>query len=263
MKWVYNEISFNSKPSDKENPMKHKNIFGRIAYTSKKPDLMDQPRGHETFHITKHRDGQVTLRAHCEIEEPHPTVMRDVILTTDQNNRPMDCFIRLTVDDQFMGSGWFRFDLDDNGKGIIECESYGPSIDRITQRQETNGSFHSFGTHPIVGDGFNCKSIDISNVPVTEDMRCFMPSLDHRGATPPMIAELTIGCQYHGKEEIAVNAGTFLCHHFSYIDDVGFNEGIKHPPYDIWLTEEDFIIVQAGVSGYMQTWYELIELRYD
>ena len=44
---------------------------------------------------------------------------------------------------------------------------------------------------------------------------------------------------------------------------MGFNEGIKHPPYDIWLTEEDFIIVQAGVSGYMQTWYELIELRYD
>ena len=189
--------------------------------------------------------------------------MRDVILTTDQDNRPMDCFIRLTVDDQFMGSGWFRFDLDVNGDGIIECESYGPSTDRITQKQKTNGSFHSFGTHPIVGDGFNCKSIDISNGPITEEMRCFMPSLDHRGATPPMILELTIGCQYHGLEEISVHAGTFLCHHFSYIDEVGFNEGIKHPPYDIWLTEEDFIVVQAGVSGYMKTWYELVELHYD
>ena len=243
--------------------MKHKNIFGRIAYTSKKPELMDQSRGYETFHITKHGDGKLTLRAHCEIEEPEPTVMRDVILSTDHNNKPIDCFIRLTVGDEFMGSGWFCFDLDEKGDGIIECESYGPSIDRISQKQKTNGRFHSFGTHPIVGDGFNCKSIDISNGPVLEQMRCFMPSLDHRGATPPMISELTIGCQYHGKEEIAVKAGTFLCHHFSYIDDVGFNQGIKHPPYDIWLTKEDFIVVQARVSGYMQTSYELVELHYD
>ena len=184
--------------------MKHKNIFGRIGYTSKKPELMDQPRGHEPFHITKHGDGKLTLRAHCEIEEPDPKVMRDVVLSIDHNNQPMDCFIRLTVGDEFMGSGWFRFDLDETGDGIIECESYGPSIDRISQKQKTNGRFHSFGTHPIVGDGFNCKSIDISNGPVLEQMRCFMPSLDHRGATPPMISELTIGCQYHGKEEITV-----------------------------------------------------------
>ena len=162
-----------------------------------------------------------------------------------------------------MGSGWFRFDLDETGDGIIECESYGPSIDRISQKQKTNGRFHSFGTHPIVGDGFNCKSIDISNGPVLEQMRCFMPSLDHRGATPPMISELTIGCQYHGKEEITVKAGTFMCHHFSYIDEVGFNEGVKHPPYEIWLSEDDFIAVRASVTGYMQTYYELEELIYD
>ena len=28
----------------------------------------------------------MTLRAHCEIEEPDPTVMRDVILTIDDKN---------------------------------------------------------------------------------------------------------------------------------------------------------------------------------
>ena len=225
--------------------------------------IRDRPRGHETFHITKHGDGKLTLRAHCEIEEPDPKVMRDVVLSIDHNNRPMDCFIRLTVGDEFMGSGWFRFDLDETGDGIIECESYGPSIDRISQKQKTNGRFHSFGTHPIVGDGFNCKSIDISNGPVVEQMRCFMPSLDHRGATPPIISELTIGCQYHGKEEITVKAGTFMCHHFSYIDEVGFNEGVKHPPYEIWLSEDDFIAVRASVTGYMQTYYELEELIYD
>ena len=52
--------------------MQHKNIRGKLAYTSKKPEMMNQSRGHELFHITKHTDGQITLRAHCEIEEPKP-----------------------------------------------------------------------------------------------------------------------------------------------------------------------------------------------
>ena len=90
-----------------------------------------------------------------------------------------------------------------------------------------------------------------------------LPSLDHRGATPPMISELTIGVEYHGLEEINVQAGTFTCHRFSYIDDVGFNEGVKHPPYDIWVTEEDYVCVKAEVTGYMMTYYELVSIEYD
>ena len=112
--------------------MKHKNIRGKLAYTSKKPEMLDQSRGHELFHITKHTDGQMTLRAHCEIEEPDPTVMRDVVLTLNDKNHPMDCFIRLTVGDEFMGSGLFIFNLDEDRNGTIECESYGPSIDRVS-----------------------------------------------------------------------------------------------------------------------------------
>ena len=38
----------------------------------------------------------------------------------------MDCHVRLTVGDTFMGSGWFRF-----GPDFVECESYGPSIGRL------------------------------------------------------------------------------------------------------------------------------------
>ena len=240
----------------------HKCYRGKIQYTSKKPERMDQERGREYFMINVHANGKRTMIAHCEIDD-RPAVMRDITYSLDENWLPTDCFVRISVDDQFMGSGWFRFDLDETGDGIIECESFGSSIDRVSQKEKTNGSFHAFGTHPIVGDGFNCKSIDISKGPVIETMRCFMPSLDHRGATPPLISELTIDCQYHGMEEVTVQVGVFNCHHFSYIDDVGFNEGVKHPPYDIWLTEDDFIIVQASVTGYMRTWYELVELRYD
>jgi hypothetical protein len=115
--------------------MQHKNIRGKLAYTSKQPEMMNQSRGHELFHITKHTDGQITLRAHCEIEEPDPTVMRDVVLTLNENNHPMDCFIRLTVGDKFMGSGLFIFDLDEECNGTIECESYGPSIGRHSEKK--------------------------------------------------------------------------------------------------------------------------------
>jgi hypothetical protein len=59
--------------------MKHRIIEGRLTYTSRKPDRLDLMRGFETFMFTRHSDGKLTLRAHCEIEEPEPTVMRDII----------------------------------------------------------------------------------------------------------------------------------------------------------------------------------------
>jgi hypothetical protein len=34
-----------------------------------------------------------------------------------------------------------------------------------------------------------------------------------------------------------------------------------HPLYDVWTTaDEDALFVQGGVGGYMQTWYELVQL---
>ena len=63
--------------------MKHRLIEGRLAYTSRKPGIEWQSRGFETFMFTRHADGKVTLRAHCEIDEPEPTVMRDIIYSID------------------------------------------------------------------------------------------------------------------------------------------------------------------------------------
>ena len=134
--------------------MRSRNVEGRILYTSKKPERLDQPRGYESFLFTHHDDGAVTLRAHCEIEEPEPTVMRDVVYGLDPQGRPADCAIRLTVGDRFMGSGWFRF-----GEGFIECESYGPSVGRVSQRVELKDPIDGFGTHPIVADGYTLSRL--------------------------------------------------------------------------------------------------------
>jgi hypothetical protein len=237
----------------------HRTITGRIRYTSKKPEILDQERGRETFVYTRHSDGRLTLRAHCEIDEPNPTVMRDIVHSLDANDRATDCFVRLTVGDEFMGAGLFVM-----GDGFIECESYGPSIGRVSQRTNIEGGYDIFGTHPIQADAYSTRVMDVSKGPHKRKLRCFLPSGDHRGATPPLLAEGHISLEYLGEETVTVTAGEFKCRKFRFSDeDAGFvSKDGAHPTYDVWVTaDEDAIFVQGGVGGYMQTWYELVELQ--
>lgn len=235
-------------------PMAHRDIRGAILYTSKKPEMLDRKRGFERFHFSRHTDGKITLRAHCTIEEPAPTVMRDIIYSLDERKKPMDCHVRLTVGDRFMGSGWFRF-TDDN----IECESYGPAIGRLSQRMPVRGPIEGFGTHPVVADGYLLSLYDWSKVR-EQKMHVYLPSPDHRGASPPMIAEARMLLRFIGEERVTVKAGTFATRHFQFTDPGG---GMgDHPAYDVWITnDEDAVMVQGGVGGYMKTWYELVELE--
>ncbi|TYC90862.1 DUF3108 domain-containing protein [Novosphingobium sp. BW1] len=239
---------------------KHRTITGKIQYTSRKEGREGADRGRETFMWTHHSDGKKTLRAHCEIDEPDPTVMRDITYSLDENDRPMDCLVRLTVGDEFMGAGLFII-----GEDTIECESYGPSIGRVSQSKKIRGAFDGFGTHPIVADAYITRKIDRSKGFHSRPFRCFLPSPDHRGATPPLIAETTLQLGYIGDETVTVPAGTFECHKFQFTDDDGDMVGVSgeaHPPYEMWVTaDEDAIFVQGGVGGYMQTWYELVELE--
>jgi hypothetical protein len=239
--------------------MLHRTIRGKILYTSKKPEKFGQVRGREDFTFTHHTDGKRTMRAICEIEDPNPTVLRDVTYSLDENDRPMDCFVRLTVGDRFMGAGLFRITED-----AVECESFGPTIGRVSQRMPIVGDFDGFGTHPIVGDAYLSKCMDLSRGPHQRQIRTFLPSSDHRGATPPLIAEVRMELAYIGEDTITVPAGTFACRHYRFTDEKGgmATADGAHPAYDMWVTaDDDAIFVQGGVGGYMQTWYELIELE--
>ena len=135
--------------------MKHRIIEGRLEYTSRKPEMEGQNRGFETFMFTHHSDGSVIMRAHCEIEEPEPTVMRDIVYAMDGNKQPTNLHVHLTVGDAFMGAGWMRFD----GKHI-EMESFGPSIGRLSQKVEAELPLTGFGTHPIVSDGYMLSTME-------------------------------------------------------------------------------------------------------
>lgn len=239
----------------------HRTVRGRIRYTSKKPERLDQERGREWFAFTHHGDGSVVMRAQCEIDDPAPTVLRDIILRLGPDRQPRNLHVHLTVGDAFMGSGWFDLTSTPGG-GRIECESRSPTLGRVSQAIDFTGPLDGFGTHPIVGDGFLTRCIDVSRGPHRREVRVFLPSADHRGATPPLIAEVRIGLEYLGDETVTVAAGTFACRHFRYVDDTGPGMGgTTHPDYDLWVTaDDDAVFVQGGVGGYMATWYELVEL---
>lgn len=238
--------------------MQHRTITGRILYTSRKPGREGSVRGQEYFTITRHGDGARTFRAMCEIEEPDPKVLRDVVYTVDKNDRPLDCLIRLTVGDQFMGAGLFRMTPD-----AIECESYGPGIGRVSQKMPVTHHYDGFGSHPLIVDGYNTRCVPIASGQHRHPLRVFMTSTDHRGASPPLIASAHLTLAYVGEESVTVQAGRFDCRHFRFTDEDGglVDSHGAHPAYDVWVTaDDDTIFVRGGVEGYMMTHYELVEL---
>ena len=236
----------------------HRTVRGTIRYTSKKPERMDEERGREYFTINTHSDGKRTCIAHCEIDD-RPSVMRDITYSLDEDWYPMDCFVRLAVNDRFMGSGWFRF-----GPDFAECETYTALDGRVTQRMETRGRLKTFQNHAIVCDAWHMRLFDLSKADagVQSIDEMLLSSPDHRGATGPMLFRIGFGVEYHGEEKIEVEAGEFDALHFRFVSSPGLPEA--HPPYDIWCTNDgDFIFLRGDIGGYMQTYYELVELLRD
>lgn len=229
---------------------------GEIRYTSTAEGRQGAERGRESFRIDIHRDGSRILAAHAEIDDA-PSVVRDVNQRIGADGRPTDGFVRIAVDGKFRGSGWFRF-----GKNIAECEAMTTIEGRISQRMALEAPLVAFGNHAIINDGFLLSLYDLSQGPGVQMIEhMYLSSPDHRGATGPMFFPIKLAIQYHGREEIEVEAGRFDAHRFSYPDVPGLL--LKHPQYDLWCTSDgNYILLRAAVGGYMQTRYELGSLHH-
>ena len=239
--------------------MRHRNVRGKIRYSSMKPGMEGQERGREWFNFSHHADGSVIMSAQCEIEEPDPTVLRNITCHIGPDRKPRNLLVHLTLGDEFLGSGWMRYD---SASDQIICESFGPGIGRNSETREA-GEFDAFGTHPVVGDGFTTRLMDVSQGPHKRRLKFYLPSPDHRGATPPQIAYLEMVMEYVGEEEKTVEAGTFQCRRYRYVDDSDEGMGgTKHPDFDMWVTaDDDSILVYGSIDGYMMNRYELVELE--
>jgi hypothetical protein len=113
-----------------------------------------------------------------------------------------------------------------------------------------------------VGDALLMKLYDLSQGPgktFFPDM--YLTSPDHRGATGPQLFRSGFSIIYVGEEDVSVIAGDFRARRFQIGDTAG-NLPEEHPPYEVWCTaDDDYILLKAGVGGYMQTHYELTELH--
>ena len=237
--------------------MAYRTLRGTIRYTSKQPERLDQERGREHFALTQQPDGTDVLHAHCEIDD-EPMVVRDVVQALDhRSSAPRDCHVRLSVGHRFEGSGWFLF-----GDSFVECETFNHRDGRIRQRVETDGPVQWMQCHPIVGDALLMKLYDLGQGPDKSFFdNIMLSSPDHRGATGPMLFKMGLGIRYVGEEDITVAAGAFRARHFQVVDTAG-QLPEEHPPYDIWCTaDDDYLFLRGQVEGYMQTHYELEELR--
>ena len=148
------------------------------------------------------------------------------------------------------------------GDSFVECETFNHRDGRIRQRVETDGPVQWMQCHPIVGDALLMKLYNLGQGPDKSFFdNIMLSSPDHRGATGPMLFKMGLGIRYVGEEDITVAAGAFRARHFQVVDTAG-QLPEEHPPYDIWCTaDDDYLFLRGQVEGYMQTHYELEELR--
>ncbi|MBC6428138.1 MAG: hypothetical protein GDA55_02765 [Cellvibrionales bacterium] len=232
-------------------------LRGKLIYTSRKPERMNEERGREYFTLTQQPDGVDLLLAHCEIDD-EPAVIRDICQALDhRTSAPRDCSVRLTVGNQFEGSGWFHF-ADDRLIG----ESFNRTAGRISEQIEIEKPIAWMQCHPIVGDALLMKIYDLSQGPGKQHVpEVMLSSPDHRGASGPQFFRMSFSIVYLGEEDVEVAAGHFRARHFQVTDTAEGGLPEEHPPYDLWCTaDEDYIFLKAGAAGYMQTHYELVEL---
>jgi hypothetical protein len=223
-------------------------VHGELRYSH-----AGRTRGHERFTISVHGDGSRILRAMSEIFETR--VLRDVSLRVGPDWCPRDVFVRLTVSDEFRGSGWFTFD-EDEARG----EALHAPAARLSQQVRLARRVRSFGTHPIQGDAWHAGMFDLSGPPRQHFTDVMISSYAFDGATGPELLPLGFGLELLGTEEVPVPAGSFRCRRFRFL--LGEGQFSDHPPYEIWVTADgDNVLVRAEVGAPRDLLYELV--RYE
>lgn len=229
--------------------MKHRTYSGKLLYLSDGIGEM----GREWFRVTVHGDGSRTIRAMVEMDDDK--LLRDVVYTVDADWKPLDAFVRLTIDEEFVGSGWYRFN-----DGATECEAFTASAGRASYRNPVTQRPPSLGAHPVCCDTWHtAAAYQVSQTPGTVTLpRIAMTSYLPNGGSGPELGTIDLDVTYLGDEELTVQAGTFSTRHFTNLR-AGAPAG--RPPVEIWAISDDFIPARLRWDLLNQT-YELVELEH-
>ncbi|MCB2109359.1 MAG: hypothetical protein KDE14_16740 [Rhodobacteraceae bacterium] len=240
-------------------PISPRNIRGKILYVGDDK----KERGREWFGFTFRKDGQITLRAYCEMDDIQ--LERDVVYTMDHKFRPLDCFIRLHKDGKFLGTGWIRVSDTE-----VECEVFNSGFGRVQQIFPLTSPALNLGAHPLANDALVLASFDHSRPERVQTQSGWLTTSPLLyGSAGPLIGMRSGTIEYVGPERITVPAGIFDTHHYRFPPTPG---NALHPSgtpgsEDIWVTHPHYTFVRAEVYGYLTNetgygYYELAELEY-
>ena len=131
---------------------------------------------------------------------------------------------------------------------------------RVSQRLPLETPAPMFAAHAIANDAYIYQLYDLTHSHDTQVLPTFYASsADHRGATGPLACALSCTVDFIAEEQITVAAGTFSALHFCSRHVHGMP--VEHPVYDLWVTADgEYTYLKGRITGYMQTYYELIEL---
>ena len=215
--------------------MQHRTLNYNIDYLS----ADGTKRGREPCTVTVHGDGRRTIRARSEIYDTE--ILRDVTYTVDENYRPVDAFVRVTVQDRFVGSSWFRF----HGS-MAECEGFTASEGRISQRLRLSKPAPSFISHAVATDVWHCANIK-KDAALGGQLIDAVPGCSPlpNGASGPMLGLWSKRAEYVGIENIEVPAGKFEAEHVRYVEDDGALW------LEMWCTnDDDRVMLRMSYPGY-------------
>lgn len=218
--------------------MKHRVVRGEVAYRR----YDGSPRGREWFRFDIYPGAGRTMSTVSEIHDSQ--ILRHVVYTVDEDWRPQDASVRLSIAGAFVGSGWFRFAED-----LAECESWTAAAGRISQRVDLDVWTPGFGPHPVVADCWLLAAFDLTGPSIQTVRGIRTSSPEPNGGTGPMLHVIDLSVEYVGEEEVEVPAGAFPTRHFRFLlgDDL--------PPEDLWITA-DHTLVRITWDVF-QTSYEL------
>jgi len=223
--------------------MQHQTLRFKVAYLGPQGEW-----GREWCTMTVHGNGDRTIRALCEIDDRK--IFRDVTYTVDRDFAPVDCFVRLTIKDRFVGSTWFRFA---GARG--EAEGYTLGEGRFSQVVDFDGPPHSMVVHPVSVDLWHWARIEhdpARGMQVCAPLATCSPT--PFGDTGPMLGPYTMRAKFLGRERVSVRAGTFDCLRAAYLKPDGTTS------LETWCTDDGHrLLVKMDWQPFNAT-FELVEL---
>ncbi|MDQ3012595.1 MAG: hypothetical protein M3X11_18025 [Acidobacteriota bacterium] len=202
--------------------------YGRLSYLKKSTGL---ERGCEDWWLTRNRDGTTTMR--CLAMSDDSKFVRDVTLTRTKEGMPTDAFVRLQVESQLVGLGYFRITGDK-----LHIITDGFETGHTEQAIKIPTDLFTIVTHAVMLDGWTIFNYDRAKGG-EQGRTIYNTSTRWNGTDGPLGRLGTQRINLLGEEEVTVPAGTFKATHFTIDSDF-----IKVPTSHLWVAGEDRILLR-------------------